>query len=54
MIDTIVRKSYNEYVIIYTNRPPVTVHSSGNALTLLKFMLGDKTYEEMCGIETTY
>ena len=39
MIDKIIKKSYNEYVIIYTHRPPVTVRSSGNAKVLLEFLL---------------
>jgi hypothetical protein len=42
MIDRIVRRSYNEYVIIYTHRPPVTVSSSGNAKALLEFLLYGK------------
>jgi hypothetical protein len=39
MIDRIIRKNYNEYVIIYTHRPPVFVRSSGNAYALLEFLL---------------
>ena len=42
MIDKIVRRNYNEYVIIYTHRPPVTVTSSGNAKALLEFLLYGK------------
>jgi hypothetical protein len=39
MIDKIVRKNYNEYVIIFTNRPPFFVTSQANALFLLKYLL---------------
>ena len=49
MIDAILKISYNEYMIIYTHRAPVIIHSSGNALALLKFMLGNETYEQICG-----
>lgn len=48
MIDKIVRISYNEYMILYTNRAPMIVYSSGNALALLTFLFGDKTYEQVC------
>ncbi len=41
MIDKIIRRSYNEYVIIYVNRPPVTISSSGNALALLAYFLNE-------------
>lgn len=39
MIDKIVRRSYNEYVIIFTHRTPVTITSSGNARALLEYLL---------------
>lgn len=44
MIDRIVRRSYNEYVIVFTHRPPVTVTSSGNAYALLKFLFTESVW----------
>ncbi len=39
MIDRIVKVSYSEYWIIYTNRTPVRITSSGNAKALLEYLL---------------
>lgn len=39
MIDRIVRKDYNTYVIIFTHRTPVTISSSGNAKALLEYLM---------------
>ncbi len=44
MIDQIIRRSYNEYVIVYLNRSAVTVISSGNAWALVEWMLYDRNY----------
>ena len=39
MIDRIVRKSYYEYWIIYFDRKPVVIKSSGNAKALMEYLL---------------
>jgi len=39
MIDKIVKRSWNEYVIVFTHRPPVTIYSSGNAAALLQYFM---------------
>ncbi len=39
MIDRIVRRSYYEFVIIFTNRPPIVIRSSGNCAMLLEYLL---------------
>ncbi len=44
MIDRIIRKNYNEYWIIYTNRKPLIVSSSGNAFALIDWALYGKNY----------
>lgn len=41
MIDRIIRKNYHEFVIIFTNRSPVTIRSSGNAQFLMEYVLWD-------------
>lgn len=46
MIDKIIRKSYNEFVVIYTHRPPLIISSSGNAAAVLEFLL----YGATCGL----
>lgn len=43
MIDRIIRKSINEYVIIYTHRSPVSIWSThGKARELLELLLYGK------------
>ncbi len=46
MIDKIIRRSYSEYVIVFTNRPAMVVSSSGNAYALLEYLLWAKNVYE--------
>lgn len=51
MIDRIVRKNYNEFWIVFTNRPVMKVTSSGNAWALIDWVLYDRDYLPKHGSE---